>query len=113
LDEDIWNFDKTGFRIGIRKSQWIVTTSTSKRVYLACDNSRELITLVEAVSARGTIIKLMFILPGKTHLERFYQDLDDDVLLDLSDTVYINDELAYEYIMHFNRQTKKMQRGAH
>jgi hypothetical protein len=45
----------------------------------------------------------MFILPGKTHLERFYQDLGDDVLLGLSDTAYINDELVYEYIMHFNR----------
>jgi hypothetical protein len=108
LDEDIWNFDETGFRIGIGKSQWIVTTSTSKRAYLACDNSRELITSVEAVSARGVVIELMLILPGKAHLERFYQDLGDDVLVGISDTAYINNELALDYIQHFNQQSKKI-----
>jgi Tc5 transposase DNA-binding domain len=106
-DEDIWNFDETGFQIGVRKSQWIVTTSTSKRSYLASDNSRDLVTSVEAVSAGGAIIKEMLILPGKTHLERFYTDLGDNVLVGLSETRYTNDELSYKYIIHFDRQSKK------
>jgi hypothetical protein len=71
-------------------------------VYLAYNNSRELIILVKIVSARGTIIKLMFILLEKTYLERFYQDLGDNVLLSLSNTIYINNKLVYKYIMHFN-----------
>jgi hypothetical protein len=112
-NEDIWNFDETGFRIGVGKSQWIVTTSTSKRSYLACDNSRDLVTSVEAVSAAGNVIEEMLILPGKTHLERFYTDLGDNVLVGLSESGYTNDELSYQYIIHFNRQSKKTQRGAH
>jgi DDE superfamily endonuclease/Tc5 transposase DNA-binding domain len=112
-NEDIWNFDETGFRIGVGKSQWIVTTSTSKRSYLASDNSRDLVTSVEAVSAGGAVIEEMLILPGKTHLERFYTDLGDNVLVGLSDTGYTNDELSYQYIIHFDRQSKKTQRGAH
>jgi hypothetical protein len=76
---------------------------TLKRAYLAYNNSQELITLVEAVSARGAVIKPMLILLGKTHLERFYQDLADDILVDMLDTAYINNELAYQYIMHFNQ----------
>jgi DDE superfamily endonuclease len=55
----------------------------------------------------------MLILPGKVHLERFYRDIDGDVLVGLSETGYTNDELSYEYIHHFKRQTKKHQRGAH
>jgi hypothetical protein len=87
--------------------------STSKKVYLVYNNSRELITLVEAVSARGVVIKLMLILLGKAHLERFYQDLSDNVLVSISNTAYINDELALDYIQHFNQQSKKTQKGAY
>jgi hypothetical protein len=45
----------------------------------------------------------MLILLGKTHLERFYQNLADDILVDMLDTTYINNKLAYQYIMHFNQ----------
>jgi hypothetical protein len=36
-DEDIWNSDETGFYVAVRKTQWIVTFSRSKRSYLAAD----------------------------------------------------------------------------
>ena len=55
----------------------------------------------------------MLILLGKTHLERFYTDLGDNVLVGLSNTGYTNDELYYQYIIHFDQQLKKTQRGAH
>jgi len=112
-NKDIWNFDETGFRIGVRRSQWIVTTCTSKRSYLTTDGTRTLITSVEAVSAGGAVIEEMLIVPGKTHMEPWYENLDDDVLVGVSDTGYTNDELSYEYILHFNRQSKKTQVGAH
>jgi len=112
-NEDIWNFDETGFRIGVGRSQWIVTTCTSKRSYLAVDGVRTLVTSVEAVSAGGAVIEEMLIVPGKTHMESWYKDLGDDVLVGVSDTGYTNDELSYEYILHFHRQSKKTQVGAH
>jgi hypothetical protein len=68
---------------------------------------------VEAVSAGGAVIKEMLIVPGKTHIESWYKDLGDDVLVGVSDTGYTNDELSYEYILHFHRQSKKTQVGAH
>jgi hypothetical protein len=57
---------------------------------------------VETVSARGAIIKLMLILLEKAHLERFYQDLGDNVLVGISNTAYINNKLTLDYIQHFN-----------
>ncbi|ERF69424.1 hypothetical protein EPUS_09427 [Endocarpon pusillum Z07020] len=112
-DEDIWTFDETGFRIGMGKSQWIVTFSTSKRAYLASETCRELVTSIEAVSAGGIVIQPMLILPAKTHLERHFSDLEDDVLLGVSESGYNNNELAYKYIHHLDAQTQKYQKSAH
>jgi hypothetical protein len=50
---------------------------------------------VEAVSARGAIIKEMLIIPVKTYLVRWYNDLRDDVLVGVSNTGYTNDKLLY------------------
>jgi DDE superfamily endonuclease len=90
-----------------------VTSSCSKRSYLASDNNRELVTSIEAISAGGIVIEEMLILPGKIHMERFYRDLQGEVLVGLSESGYSNDELAFEYIHHFDRQTRKYQQGAH
>jgi hypothetical protein len=111
--EDIWNFDETGFRIGVGRTQWIITTSTSKRSYLATDGTRDLITSVEAVSAGGAVINEMLIIPAKRHLARWYDDLGADVLVGVSDSGYTNDELSYQWIRHFHRESKKTQVGAH
>jgi len=43
---------------------------------------------VEAVSAGGAVIEEMLILPAKVHLERWYEDLGDDVLVGVSDSGY-------------------------
>jgi DDE superfamily endonuclease len=68
---------------------------------------------VEAVSAGGAVIKEMLILPAKCHLERWYEDLGDDVLVGISESGYINNELLYEYIRHFHRYSRKTQVEAH
>jgi hypothetical protein len=74
-----------------------------KRSYLATDGTRTLVTSIEAVSVGGAVIEEMLILLGKTHMERWYEDLGDDVLVGVSDSGYTNDELSYQYILHFNR----------
>jgi DDE superfamily endonuclease len=68
---------------------------------------------MEAVSAGGAVIKEMLILPAKCHLECWYKDLGDDVLVGVSESGYTNDELSYEYIRHFHRHSRKTQVGAY
>jgi hypothetical protein len=46
-------------------------------------------------------------------MKSWYKDLGDDVLVGVSNTSYINDELSYKYILHFHCQLKKTQVGAH
>jgi hypothetical protein len=92
--KDIWNFDETGFQIGVGKSQWIVTASRARRHYLPSNNSHDYVTAIEAISAGGAVIDEVLILPGRVHLERFYHELQGEVLVGLSDSGYANDELS-------------------
>jgi len=41
---DIYNFDETGFRIGIGRDQWIITLDPDRQSYLASSSNRELVT---------------------------------------------------------------------
>jgi hypothetical protein len=90
-----------------------VTTCTLKRLYLITDGTRTLITSVEVVSVEGAIINEMLFIPGKRHLESWYPDLDDNVLISVSDTSYTNDELLFEWIKHFHRHLRKTQAKAY
>jgi DDE superfamily endonuclease len=49
----------------------------------------------------------MLILIGKVHLARFYEDLRGDIMIGLSESGYMNDKLSYDYIQHFERQSRK------
>jgi hypothetical protein len=62
---------------------------------------------VEAVSAKRVAIKKILILLEQTYLERYYNDLGDNVLIGLSDTGYSNNKVTYQNILHFKRQSKK------
>ncbi|KAI9039381.1 DNA-binding domain-containing protein [Aspergillus affinis] len=62
LDNDIWNFDETGFQIGIGKDQWIITRDHTK-TYLGLNSNREYVTVVEAISAAGDLCPPFIIMP--------------------------------------------------
>lgn len=108
---DTWNFDETGFRIGVGRSRKIVTLNPIRRAFLPSSTNRDYITAVEAVSGIGNSIASMLILKGSLFMEKWYQGLEDDVLVGLSETGYINDQLALHWIQHFEAESKKTQQG--
>ena len=55
----------------------------------------------------------MFILSEKIYLERFYWDLKDKVLEELSETGYVIDEFTFIYIQHFERQSRSTCKNVH
>jgi DDE superfamily endonuclease len=77
------------------------------------DNNRDYVTTIEAISASGAIIEPILILTRKIHLARFYEDLQGDIMISLSESRYTNNELLYDYIQHFKRQSRKMRVKAH
>ena len=62
-------------------------------------------TSVKTVNAAEDTIESILILTDKIHLKYFYCDLHNDILVDLSDTEYLNNDLMYKYIQHFNHQS--------
>jgi len=64
------------------------------------------VTLVETIRSIGDYIPPMAIIPAQNLVEEWFEDLPAGYLLAKSDTGYSNDELALEYIRHFQRQIK-------
>lgn len=113
--QDLYNYDETGFRIGIGRDQWIVTLDPNRQSYLASSTNRELVTSCEVISADGYVLPPMLILAGTMHLEDWATktDLEDNVLLSVSDTGYSNDLLGFEWLQHFERFSAQRQVGAY
>jgi hypothetical protein len=111
--EDIYNFDKTGFRIGVGSNQWIVTREFKKKIYVALNTNREYVTVVEAINASGFAISPMAIISGKTIIQGWFDAFgyDQNIGIGVSESGYINDELAYEWIQHFHRETYRKIKG--
>ena len=61
---DWYNFDETGYRIGVARNKRVLTFEPSKRVYVANPDNRELATGIETCSADGHVIPSMVIFQG-------------------------------------------------
>lgn len=98
---DIWNFDETGFWIGIGKDQWVITFEPRRRVYLPTPDDRTTLTMTECVNAEGNAITPMIIIEGEAFLERYFIDLPDNYLVAHSTSGYTYDELSLAWVKHF------------
>ena len=75
LDEDIYNFDKTGFAMG-----WIGTTKVVSRSnmpgrpLLIQPGSREWVTTIECINTRGWSVLTCIIFKGKAYIKGWYAE---------------------------------------
>ena len=69
LDADTYNFDETGFMMGVISSQLVVTGSHQRgKPKLIQPGGRTWATVIQGVGAEGTAIPPYIIFAGKTHL---------------------------------------------
>ena len=74
-DEDIYNFDETGFQMGVISAGMVVTSS--KRVSnakLMQPGNREWATVIQGVGGTGFCVPPFVVLAGKYHLSSWYED---------------------------------------
>lgn len=78
VDDDIYNFDETGFMIGGSHLLAMVVTSSDRhsRASLAQPGNREWTTVIQGVNARGWTIPPFVILKGQYHLANWYTECD-------------------------------------
>jgi hypothetical protein len=75
LDEDTYNFDETGFMMGVIGSLLVITGSErrGKRKFIQPGN-REWTSVINAISALGWTIPPFTIFAGKNHINTWYED---------------------------------------
>jgi hypothetical protein len=105
---NIWNFDESGFQIGQGADEEVITKYPDIVRDCPSSSTRELVSTIEGISATDEKIPPMLIFAGKAILESWFKYLkEEDWIITISDKGYANDEIAYEWLKHFNKHTKE------
>ncbi|RKK94037.1 hypothetical protein BFJ70_g17721, partial [Fusarium oxysporum] len=106
--DDIWNFDETGFMMGLIMAGMAVTGSERQgRPKSVQPGNREWITVIQAINAEGQSIAPFIIGAGKYHLANWYREsnLPGDWVIATSQNGWINNELGLGWLKRFDRST--------
>jgi hypothetical protein len=111
VDADCYNFDETGFAMGVitgSATKAVGSSANVTRITINQPGSRTWITSIECVNATGHIIPPFIILPGKVHMRSWYEQpgLLPNTRIEVSDNGWTNDALGLEWIKHFHKHTK-------
>jgi hypothetical protein len=115
-DKDTYNFDESGFQMGVVGTMKVVTGSERRaRPDLVQPGDREWVTLIQGISATGVVIPAFIIYKGKVHLSSWYEEtgIPDDWVLAVSNNGWTTNELGLEWLKHFDAYTKTRQVGVY
>ncbi|KAH8623156.1 hypothetical protein IG631_22313 [Alternaria alternata] len=114
LDTDTYNFDETGFMMGVAATSKVVTSSdTVGRAATVQPGNRDWVTTIECINASGWCLPPFVILSGKQHQASWYHNIPIDWVLAVSDNGWTTDELGVEWVKHFNRYTAPRTHGVY
>jgi hypothetical protein len=108
LEQDIYNFDETGFQMGVASTAKVITGShhNTSRVRALQPGNREWVTTIETINAAGWALPPMIIFAGKVHQSIWYQDIPPDWVIGLSENGWTNDELGFQWLQEvFEKHT--------
>jgi len=99
--------DETGFRVGCVQGHWVWTFDDIESPLLSDPGDRQLVTVLESISASGQVIPPYIILPGVEISAKFCRNnLDPRAKLDARPTGYTDDQLALQWLEHFDKHTR-------
>jgi hypothetical protein len=110
LDCDIYNFDETGFQMGVASTAKVVTRSDRRnRPVVVQPGNREWTTVIECINTTGWALDPMIIFEGKLHISTWYEDslLPTTWRIAVSENGWTTDELTLEWLqLVFEPQTR-------
>jgi hypothetical protein len=78
LDEDIYNFDETGFQMGVISTAKVITgTERSKKPVSIQPGNREWVTVIDCISVHRWALSPVIIFEGKLHQSTWYSEDTD------------------------------------
>ncbi|KAJ5742297.1 transcriptional regulator family: Centromere protein B DNA-binding region [Penicillium manginii] len=103
----VFNFDECGFQPGKGKPQNVIS-GTEYRSDLPEAEHSENITALECIAADGSSIPPLYIFKGSTFQEDWFyasEQLPEGTITSVSKNGWINDDLALEWLNHFQKHT--------
>ena len=108
LDDNIYNFDETGYIISIVVGSLTIVPTDYKVVYIDNPANRELVTSIEYISTGDYYIPLIIIFKGAYYLRKnFKNDIDSNILWACSESGFTNDKLTLSWLKYLNYYTEK------
>jgi hypothetical protein len=106
----MYNFDETGFMMGVLSSGIVVTRAERYgRPKSVQPRNREWVTVIQTINATGWAIQPFIVVAGQSHLQNWYQDcnLPSDWVITTAQNSWTNNETGIEWLKHFDRYTTK------
>lgn len=116
LDCDFYNFDETGFMMGVICASMVVTRADrrgrGKSIQLG---NREWATAIECVNTEGWCLPPFLIIQGAYHLANWYTEggLPEDWVIKPTSNGWTDNETGLEWIKHFDKHTTSRTKGAY
>ena len=101
LDKDIFNFDKTGFAMGIIATIKVVTRANMPgKPYLIQPGQREWVTTIKYINLIGWSIPSTIIFKGKVYIEGWFGEynLPRDWRIKLSTNGWTNNDIGLQWL---------------
>jgi hypothetical protein len=116
-DEDTYNFDESGFMIGMISTGSVVTGSErrSRPKGLQPGNREWISSIITARAVGATDVPPFVIVAGKTHLSSWYEgsNLPRNWVIAVSENGWTTNKIGIAWLKHFNAHTKDRTVGAH
>ena len=103
---DIWNMNESRFQVSVDWDQWVIIPVIKKVNHqfthlIDSIESTEHITVIETISAEAETIELFIIIKSAVIQFQWFADIESqDIVIDVSETDYSNDELSFQWIQH-------------
>jgi hypothetical protein len=107
--EDIYNFDETGFLMGVLGTTTVVTSSDrTTRPKLVQPGNREWVTVIQGINSQGWAVPPFIVFKGKWHLASWYEKehFPTDWRVAVSENGWTTNEVTLEWLKHFEKFTR-------
>jgi hypothetical protein len=114
VDSDFYNFDETGFQMGMITPGMVVTRADRRgRVKTVQPGNREWTTAIVCINGEGRDVPPFLIVQGVNHLANWYSetDLPHDWVIKTTNNGWTNNETGLEWLKHFDKHTASRAKG--
>ena len=114
VDSDFYNFDETGFMMGIITPAIVVTRADRRgRGKAVQPGNREWATAIACINGEGWSVPPFLVVQGKNHLANWYTEggLPHDWVIKPTINGWTNNETGLEWLKHFDKHTTVRAKG--